>query len=241
MESPKKVWLDVPFDEKDLAKVAGARWDTSERRWYAPAPAGESLSRWAAQPDVPDLLPGEDRTFGAGLFVDPIPSSCWFTNVRSCVDKRDWERLRRMIVDRAGGKCEACGRVPDRSQRQWTEAHERWEYDAERSVQSLRWLICLCTACHQTTHFGLAQIQGKEDEAMANLMAVNDWTRSAAELHVRQAFETWSSRCDIDWDLDLSILTDAGLRIGTPTSRAARRVQAAERLEERRAHQGEPA
>jgi len=231
MESPKKVWLDVPFDEKDLAKAAGARWDPSERRWYAPALARESLSRWSAQPDVPDLLPGEDRAFGAGLFVDLIPSSCWFTNVRSCVDKRDWERLRRMVVDRAGGKCEACGRVPDRSQRQWTEAHERWEYDAERSVQSLRRLICLCTSCHRTTHFGLAQIQGKEDEALANLRSVNDWTRPAAELHVRQAFETWRSRCDIDWDLDLSMLTDAGLRLGTPPSRRSRRDRAAERLE----------
>jgi len=42
------------------------------------------------------LLPGEDRSFGSGLFVDLVPSSCWFTNVRSCVDRRDWERLRRM-------------------------------------------------------------------------------------------------------------------------------------------------
>jgi hypothetical protein len=72
-------------------------------------------------------------------------------------------------------------------------------------------------------------------------MSVNDWTRSAAELHVRQAFETWSSRCDIDWDLDLSMLTGAGLRIGTPTSRAGRRVQSAERLEKRRAILGETA
>jgi hypothetical protein len=72
-------------------------------------------------------------------------------------------------------------------------------------------------------------------------MSVNDWTRSAAELHVRQAFETWSSRCDIDWDLDLSILTDAGLRIGTPPSRAGRRDRSAEQLESRRVRLDESA
>ena len=63
------------------------------------------LSRQAL-PDVPNLLPGEDRNFGPGLFVDLVPSSCWFSNVRSCVDQRDWERLRRMITNRADQRCE---------------------------------------------------------------------------------------------------------------------------------------
>lgn len=40
----------------------------------------KDLARWAALPDIPDLLPGEDRSFGSGLFVDLVPSSCWFTN-----------------------------------------------------------------------------------------------------------------------------------------------------------------
>ncbi|WP_415678782.1 DUF5710 domain-containing protein [Tsukamurella hominis] len=29
-------WLDVPFEEKDHAKAAGARWDPEQRCWYAP-------------------------------------------------------------------------------------------------------------------------------------------------------------------------------------------------------------
>jgi hypothetical protein len=37
---------------------------------------------------------GEDRTFGSGLFVDLVPWSCWFTNVRSCVDPHDCDRTR---------------------------------------------------------------------------------------------------------------------------------------------------
>ena len=79
--------LDVPYAEKDEAKAQGARWDPAARRWCAPRPGMTALDRWQALPDVPGLLPGEDRSFGSGLFVDLVPSSCWFTNVRSCVSQ----------------------------------------------------------------------------------------------------------------------------------------------------------
>ena len=83
----RKVSLDVPYAEKDEAKAQGARWDAAARRWYAPRADMTALERWQAVPDVPDLLPGEDRSFGSGLFVDLVPGSCWFTNVRSCVSR----------------------------------------------------------------------------------------------------------------------------------------------------------
>ncbi|WP_234363643.1 DUF5710 domain-containing protein [Streptomyces sp. TN58] len=92
------IWLDVPYAEKDQAKAAGARWDPAVKGWYAPCKGMTVLEPWAAAPDVSDLLPGEDRTLGGGLFVDLVPSSCWFTSVRSCVTPWDWERLRRMII-----------------------------------------------------------------------------------------------------------------------------------------------
>jgi Domain of unknown function (DUF5710) len=104
-----KVWLDVPYAEKDEAKAQGARWDAAARRWYAPRAGITALERWQAVPDVPDLLPGEDRSFGSGLFVDLVPSSSWFTNVRLCVSMRDWERLRRTITTRADSAARYAG------------------------------------------------------------------------------------------------------------------------------------
>ena len=86
----ERIWLDVPFEQKDAAKAAGARWDPAARSWYAPRPGMTGLAAWAP---MPGLLPGEDRGFGTGLFVDLVPRSCWFSNVRSC-DRIDWERLR---------------------------------------------------------------------------------------------------------------------------------------------------
>lgn len=31
-----KTYLNVPYAEKDTAKALGARWDASNKKWYAP-------------------------------------------------------------------------------------------------------------------------------------------------------------------------------------------------------------
>ena len=198
-----RFYLDVPFSEKDQAKTLGARWDPAAKRWYDPRPPSPGLDRWAARPEVPDLLPGEDRTFGEGLFVDLVPRSCWFTNVRSCVTAQDWERLRRMITRRADQRCEICGAGQDRATSQYLEAHERWTYDTARRVQSLRRLICVCSACHLTTHMGYANVTGRADQARAHLRAVTGMTPAALARHIDEASATWITRSALTWTLDL--------------------------------------
>ena len=217
-----RIWLDVAFAEKDEAKAHGARWDPTARRWYAPRPGTTALDRWQALPDVPNLLPGEDRNFGPGLFVDLVPSSCWFSNVRSCVDQHDWERLRRMITNRADQRCEACRRGQDREARRWLEAHERWAYDDSNNVQALRRLICLCTDCHTTTHFGLASINGKSAEAFQHLCTVTGLSADRANQHIDAAFALWRRRSAVTWELDLSILVRAGVAVTKPPSATER-------------------
>jgi hypothetical protein len=225
-EDPGRVWLDVPFAEKDHAKSLGARWDPAIRRWYEPAPAMNGLARWAALPGIPDLLPGEDRSLGSGLFVDLVPSSCWFTNVRSSVIPKDWERLRRMITNRAGERCEACGQTADPPTGTRLEAHERWIYSGPTGVQTLRRLICLCNQCHTVTHFGLAQIRGLADEALVHLRTVTGMTDQQARAHIDDAFAQWQARSTRTWTLDLSMLTTAGVTL-TPPSASADRVHIA--------------
>lgn len=222
-----RIWLDVPFAEKDRAKQAGARWDPAARRWYAPQPGISALDEWAAAADIPDLLPGEDRSLGSGLFVDLVPTTCWFTNVRSCVAARDWERLRRTILDRASNRCEACGATADREAKQWLEVHERWTYDEVLRVQKLGRLICLCTNCHTVTHFGLAQINGLETHALRHLMTVTSMTGSQARAHIEAAFDLWRRRSLTNWTLDLSILTDAGVTLA-PSPAADSRAEVAQ-------------
>ena len=217
----------MPYSQKDEAKAAGARWDPQAKRWFAPHPGTPGLARWTP---LPELLPGEDRTFGSGLFADLIPASCWFTNVRSCIAPEDWDRVRRMVYDRAGQRCEACGGERDREAKVWLEAHERWEYDEPNRAQRLRRLVCLCTRCHEATHFGYAIVNGRDRRAAAQLMSVNRWTKKVADRHIDEAFAEWEQRNAHDWTLDLSMLTGAGVALAEPPQAEQRRDVAARTL-----------
>jgi Domain of unknown function (DUF5710) len=225
---PDRLWLDVPYAEKDAAKSAGARWDPDQRRWYAPRVALlPELARWESR--IPELLPGEDRSFGQGLFVDLVPSTCWFTNVRSCVDEGQWDALRSMVYRRAGHRCEACG-APRGTDRQRLEAHERWQYDENTYTQTLRRLIALCWSCHRATHFGFAEVTGTAAEATAHLRAVNGWSAGEADAHIDRAFAIWEKRSTHEWRLDLGILTNAGIRVVEPPGPGRRSEESATRL-----------
>jgi hypothetical protein len=46
-----KIYLNVPFAQKDEAKALGARWDAIQKKWYAPADKDITLfARWQAEP-----------------------------------------------------------------------------------------------------------------------------------------------------------------------------------------------
>ncbi|WP_116451505.1 DUF5710 domain-containing protein [Blastococcus litoris] len=225
---PERLWLDVPYAEKDAAKAAGARWDPDARRWYAPHVALlPKLANWEAQ--TLELLPGEDRSFGQGVFVHLVPATCWFTNVRSCVDEGQWEALRSMVYRRAGHRCETCG-APRGRDRQRLEAHERWEYDEDTHTQTLRRLIALCWSCHRATHFGFAEVTGTSAEAKAHLRAVNGWSVGQADAHIDQARALWERRSAHEWRLDLGILTNAGIKVIEPPDPRRRSDESSTRL-----------
>lgn len=220
----ERIWLDVPYADRDAAKAAGARWDPAARAWHAgPRADLAALARWAP---LPVLLPGEDRGFGTGLFVDLVPASCWFTNVRTCVATGDWDRVRRMVYGRAEARCEACGSGPDPAAGLRLEAHERWAFDEVAGVQRLARLICLCSDCHAVTHFGLTAIRGRQEWALDHLQAVTGLDPEQAIAHVDAAFELWEARSARVWSLDLSMLTGAGIRLAVPPDAVERAAHA---------------
>ncbi|MDD4914819.1 MAG: DUF5710 domain-containing protein [Methylococcales bacterium] len=48
--SSSKIYLNVPYAEKDAAKSLGAKWDAAIKKWYAPTGADISLfSKWCEQ------------------------------------------------------------------------------------------------------------------------------------------------------------------------------------------------
>ncbi|MEO7196467.1 MAG: hypothetical protein ABIZ05_16910 [Pseudonocardiaceae bacterium] len=95
-------------------------------------------------------------------------------------------------------------------------------------MQALRRLICLCDQCHTVTHFGLAGIRGKAQEALTHLRAVTGISDQQARLHVDDAFALWKARSARTWTLDLSMLTTAGVTLAPPPA-PSDRVRVAER------------
>ena len=201
----------VPYAEKDAAKRMGAKWAPYMKVWYAPTAkvANNMATRWDKF-DIDNPLTeiiGEDRTFGGDeLFVDLIPRSCWFKNARTNISGVDWKRVRDLVVKRVQSRCECCGG-------HGVDVHERWEYDNEHHCQILRRLVLLCKACHESTHMGFAGISGRRDEAMQHLRTVRGISHQEADAHCCTAFDTWHERNNIEWTLDISILTTSGISV----------------------------
>jgi hypothetical protein len=169
--------------------------------------------RWAA---LPTPLPTEDRAFGEGLYVDLIPASSWFRNVRTAVSATDWYRIRTMVYARADYRCETCRRR--KSDHVRLDCHERFEYTGQ--IQCLRRLLCMCGACHEVTHFGHSHIKGRTGQALAHLMAVTGMTQAAAAAHIDAAFAQWQQRSRVPWILDLRMIEAAGVMVHDPQNPA---------------------
>ena len=69
--------LDLPYKDREAAKRAGARWDTTRRVWFAPtAEARERLRAWEASPEKAEKLlaaGAKRRQEGAGRVTLAIP------------------------------------------------------------------------------------------------------------------------------------------------------------------------
>jgi len=53
--SNTKIYLSVPYAEKDAAKALGARWDATAKKWYATPNLDISLfAKWTLQASSPE-------------------------------------------------------------------------------------------------------------------------------------------------------------------------------------------
>ena len=207
-----KTYLAVTFEEKDEAKKLGAKWDAINKKWYAPNMEPLLLEKWKINTE-PVILLCEDRNYGGNnLFVDLIPTSCWFTNVRSCVHPRDWDRLRKYVYERVNYICECCN-IDTQKTNVILEAHERWDYNEETQTQKLVRIVALCHYCHQSTHMGLAGIKGKGIEAREHLKKIRCFTEKDYKKHMDEATEIWKKRSMINWNLDLSLITSNNIKL----------------------------
>lgn len=173
---------------------------------------------------------GEDRTYGGSdLYVDLIPSSCWFTNVRYCVRPEDWNVIRKIVYSRIKYKCECCG-IDCIQNKISIEAHERWIYDYKTHTQKLIRLVGLCKLCHLTTHYGFARMNGNEKTVSDHLQKIRNFNCEELMEHIDIAYAIWFERNNYDWNLDLSLITNNNFTIIHPVKTIDRKNISAKKI-----------
>lgn len=137
------------------------------------------------------------------LTIELVPSTCWYSNVRSNIPKQEWDRIRAIVYKKANNKCELCGGKGIK----WpVEAHEIWHYDDANKIQCLIGLQALCPDCHLVKHIGRASITGNYNKALKHLIEVNQWSQAKANDYLVEQYKVWHERSKFDWTLDITIL-----------------------------------
>ena len=214
-----RAYLDVPFSEKNDAKALGARWDNAKRMWYAPNNESALLERWGASARQLTSLDGEDRQFGGdGLCIEFAPRSCWCKKIRYALERDEVSRVQDLVFGRVNRTCEICS-VQDLDKPY--QMHGRWEYDKQTGTQTLKRLVSMCQDCFDVTHFGATSYAGRRDHAVVHWMKVTGRTEMECQAHIEQAYAAVKELNEQEWTIDLSLLTNNGLKCASPNSGAA--------------------
>lgn len=176
------------------------------------------------------------------LTIDLVPASCWFSNLRSELSKSDWDRLRFEQYQRAGHKCECCGRGGRTGK--WPnparlECHEKWAYSGAMNsnpVQELTGLIALCRSCHQVKHIGFAASIGNLEKATQHFRNVNGLSEEVAKRIIGDEFARWEKNSLVEYRLDISWLRGRGIDTEEVTEKANKRRKEVSRANKSKAN-----
>lgn len=141
------------------------------------------------------------------LEIELIPSTCHYSNVRTALKTKVWDKIRFIIYENAEHKCQICSQTGlEQGYKHRVECHEIWEYDDERKIQKLIGLIALCPTCHQAKHIGRSFAIGRKDIVINKLMDINNWSEEKTLEIISEAFEINKERSKHNWKLDISLL-----------------------------------
>lgn len=162
------------------------------------------------------------------LEIELVPSTAWYSNLRSILTPADWDTVRKLVYKNADYKCEICG---GKGEKHPVEAHEVWGYnDSDFDVnaltneeiidtiynkvvrtQKLLYVQALCPICHEAKHIGLAQIRGFGERAKETLMRVNEWDKTRVLSYIKEKFTEWHERSRHQWSINIDKVTHYGI------------------------------
>lgn len=142
------------------------------------------------------------------LQIELVPGSCWWSNVRSNVTNKQWDKIRKPVYAKANYKCEICG---EKGTKHPVECHEVWIYDDTTLIQRLGHFQALCPLCHEVKHIGLAGVRGNGERAFNRFKTINQLDDNIASQIMSAVFRQWRIRSLQQWKLDIEHLKKYGL------------------------------
>jgi hypothetical protein len=115
------------------------------------------------------------------LGIEPIPGGSTLASLANLLPPWQWDRVRRSVYQRAGYRCQACGREG------MLHCHEVWQYNEETSIQWLRGFATLCKDCHDVKHILFNRDAARHKELMRHFAAVNHISPEEAEAYLEAA------------------------------------------------------
>ena len=131
------------------------------------------------------------------LKIDLVPSTAWYSNLRTKIPKEEWDKIRKQSYADANHKCAICGTKAELN------CHEIWDYDDKKHIQKLKGFIALCDNCHFIKHLGLSGILNIDRNMLIeHFMRVNRVNRKTFDKHYEEAFRIHRERSEHEWKTD---------------------------------------
>ncbi|MFX0141394.1 MAG: HNH endonuclease [Candidatus Hodarchaeota archaeon] len=146
------------------------------------------------------------------LTIELVPKSLWGFSIYRYYKNNNqlgkWKEIKDELFEREGRECWICG-----DKRRRLEAHEFWEYDDIKHIQTLAAIHHLCFLCHKIKHIGrtftkngrreLAEIGLTPDDIIRHFCEVNQCPISDFQQHASKAKRIWNERNKFTWKQDL--------------------------------------
>ena len=187
--------VNVPYDDRQIAKQLGMCFDYSTRKWYYMRDnpnIDQILMLWARTKTcvfTDEGVPDDGIVPPWKLAIQLIPRNMHSKNLRNQLSRDDWDIVRRSCYARACYRCEGCDMGAEYSGENGLECHEEYTYDDEREECQLSRFVALCSLCHKCVHYGYGASQGKQKMMDEHLMAICNWDRDQLAHEIFSAYE----------------------------------------------------
>ena len=226
VEEEPRIWLPVSQSRTREMIERGARLDREGPRrgtkLWIPVSQRQKLDQF---------LPLAFRAKATRFSFPPIRHNAAGQNLHSVFDRASWNHIRTTAYDRAGHRCQICGKqggglwskitsAEERAKSGPVDCHEVWDWEITDAasgvgIQRLSRLIVLCKDCHGVFHEGFtlwkarqAGIEAEaEDYIRARRLLINRCDGATLDAQLQADSAKWEQAKGVGtWVLDLSHL-----------------------------------